>query len=330
MLVLLLIFTIVIYSALAFDKPIVHQVTKPIDHGEGPVWDPRTNLLYFVDVYEGRVLSYNYLTHKLNAICLHGNTTPIVPSKSNPHVLIVGVERSVFAIEWTGENIIYSKKHLVTLSNQFPTSRINDGKADKNGRLWVGTMGFESPNGVSINEGILYSITKDTLNYPLPVIQPVNISNGMAWNKANNKFYYIDTPTLSVTEYDYNKESGVISNPKIVFDLTKHESISGFPDGMTIDKDDNLWVALLDGGVVIKIHPTTGDLLQIIALPAKRITSVTWGGPHLDILFVTTSQHGLSPAEKIREPAAGSLFAITNLNTNGLPMFYADIIEEIL
>ncbi|KAF5301130.1 hypothetical protein FQR65_LT08960 [Abscondita terminalis] len=314
-------------EASVFNGPAVYQVAEPIDHGEGPTWDSRTNLLYFVDIFEGRALSYNYLTNELNAIYLHGNTTPIIPTKTNPCQFIVGIERSVSLIEWDGKETVFSKKALVTVSNQFPTSRFNDGKADKDGRLWIGTMGFESSAGVTPNEGVLYSISKNTLNEPLAVIRPVNVSNGMAWNKANNKFYYIDSPTLTVMEYDYDGQTGVISNSRIVFDLSKHTNLGGVPDGMTIDKDDNLWIALYFGGAVIKVDSKTGCLLQVIAIPAQCVTSVAWGGHHLDILFVTTSKHVLNASERIKQPAAGSLFAITNLGTHGLPMDYVDIVD---
>ncbi|KAF5275084.1 hypothetical protein FQA39_LY07021 [Lamprigera yunnana] len=297
-----------------FDGPAVYQVTEPVDHGEGPTWDDRTNLLYFVNIYEGKILSYDYTTKELNAAQLHGNTTPIIPSKTDPYLFVVGIERSIYALEWDGKNPIQNKQILTTVSQQFPNSRFNDGKADKNGRLWFGTMGFESPTGVASNEGALYLITKDNLNNPSAVIQPVNISNGLAWNKANDKFYYIDTPTFTVREYDYDNGSGTISNPKVVFDLAKHKNIGGYPDGMTIDKDDNLWIALYYGGAVIKVDPRTGCLLQVVAIPALCVSSVAWGGPELDVLFVTTSRHALSDLERSQQPAAGSLFAITNLD----------------
>lgn len=189
-------------------------------------------------------------------------------------------------------------------------------------------MGFEGPSGVTPNEGVLYTITRENLPNPPAVIAPVNISNGLAWNKANDKFYYIDTPTRTVRKYDYDNESGKISNPKVVFDLSRFTTIGGFPDGMTIDKDDNLWIALYFGGAVIKVDPKTGDVLKMVAIPAECVTSVSWGGRKLDILFVTTSRHALSPVEKIRQPAAGSLFAIKNLGTRGLPAFHANIIDK--
>ncbi|KAK5647803.1 hypothetical protein RI129_002695 [Pyrocoelia pectoralis] len=316
-------------NSLIFDSPAVHQLTESIDHGEGPVWDHRTGLLYFVDVFEGRILSYDYITNELYAAHLHGNTTPIIPSVKDFHLFIIGIERSLYAIKWDGKGHIEAKKNLTTVSQQFPTSRINDGKADPMGRIWFGTMGFEGPTGVTPDEGVLYLASKYSIHDPLPVIHPVNISNGLAWNKALNKFYYIDTLTFTVKEYDYNNHNGNIRNPIVVFNLTEHGNLTGFPDGMTIDKDDNLWIALCYGGAVIKVNPTTRCVLQVVAIPAKCVTSVAWGGPNLEVLFVTTSRHALSATEKLMLPAAGSLFAITNLDTHGLPASFANIVDTI-
>lgn len=188
-------------------------------------------------------------------------------------------------------------------------------------------MGKEGEKGTP-DQGILYKITKNTIESPEILLHPVNISNGMAWNKANNKFYYIDSASLFITEYDYDNEQGNISNKKIIFDL-KNNNIEAYPDGMTIDKDDNLWIALYGGGSVIKINPRTGELLERYPIPAQCVTSVAWGGPKLDILFVTTSRNSLNDAEKARQPGAGCLYALTNLNTWGLPPFEADIVSSL-
>lgn len=98
---------------------------------------------------------------------------------------------------------------------------------------------------------------------------------------------------------------------------------------MTIDKDDNLWIALQYGGAVIKVNPKTGNVLQVVAIPAECISSVSWGGRKLDILFVGTSRRPLSPEERLKQPAAGSLFAIKYLGTHGLPPNHANIIDRI-
>lgn len=188
-------------------------------------------------------------------------------------------------------------------------------------------MGYEAPNGeLNPNRGSLYFITKENLPHPKAVITPVNISNGLAWNRANDKFYYIDTPTNQVKEYDYDNDSGSIRNPRVVFDVKDFaENITGHPDGMTIDTDDNLWIALYDGGAVIKVDPRTKKLLQIVPIPAQYTTSACWGGPHYDILFVTTSRYMLNDEDRKRQSAAGSVFAVKGLNARGLPLFRTKI-----
>lgn len=154
------------------------------------------------------------------------------------------------------------------------------------------------------------------------------MSNGLAWNQDDTKFYYIDSPTLHVMQYDYDSESGAISNGKIVFDVNQYQNyITGVPDGMTIDAEDKLWIALYGGGTIIHVDPSTGSLLNIIAIPARYVTSVNFGGPNLDVLFVTTSRYTLSQTERKQQPAAGSVFAITNTGSYGLPAFQADILK---
>lgn len=187
-------------------------------------------------------------------------------------------------------------------------------------------MGFENASGVVPNEGSLYLFTKFNLKSPKVILTPVNISNGISWNKANDKMYYIDTPTRQIHQFDFNNTDGLISNKKIVFDLANYSNITGYPDGMTIDKDDKLWIALYNGGAVIQVDPASGELLKIIAIPAQYVTSVIWGGQDFDVLYVTTSKFALNEKQKLQQPAAGSLFGITNLETRGFPSYFADVI----
>nr|CAI5832714.1 unnamed protein product [Callosobruchus analis] len=314
-----------------FDAPYVVQVTSPVDHAEGPHWDGRKNILYYVDIHTGGVLAYHYYTKKLSKITLNGEVTPVVPARKNPNVLLVGLNRSVVAVEWDGKKQLGEQEILTTFSKQFPKSRFNDGKADKQGRLWWGTIGPE-PNGHVIpNEGVFYKITRENLHNPEVVRAPVSNSNGLAWNKANNKLYYIDTPTLKVVEFDYDDEKGTISKEnRTVFDMRDYKGkLAGEPDGMTIDDEDNIYIALYGGGAVLKVNPTKKELLKVIPIPARDVTSAMFGGPNLDILFVTTSRFSLTASEKLYYPAAGSLFAVKNLKAKGLPAFTADIVDGV-
>lgn len=185
-------------------------------------------------------------------------------------------------------------------------------------------MGYEDANGVKPNEGVLYLIDQNNLNSPAVKVAPVNISNGLAWNKANDKLYYIDTPTRKIVTYNYTDESGDIVYDGVAFDFTNYPSLTGNPDGMTIDEEDNLWIAVYGGASVIKVNPNTGELLQRVPIPARDVTSAMWGGSNLDVLFVTTSRVALNDDERKLWPYAGSVFAVTNLGTKGLPVFGAN------
>lgn len=116
-----------------------------MDHGEGPVWDHRTNLLYFVDIHSGKLLSYNNATNGVNSIKFEAEVSLVIPSKSDPEILIVGQNRSVAAVRWNGAKSLDADhtpdfKVLTTVSENFPRSRFNDGKADKKGNLWLGKI----------------------------------------------------------------------------------------------------------------------------------------------------------------------------------------------
>lgn len=190
-------------------------------------------------------------------------------------------------------------------------------------------MGFENASGVVPEQGSLYLFNLKKSNNPQIKITPVTVSNGLTWNKDDDKFFYIDSPSRQIKMYNYNSTDATITNEVVLFDLKQHPELGGVPDGMTIDEDDNLWIALYDGGCVIKVNSKTGKLLQIIAIPAQYVTSVAWGGPLLDTLYVTTSRFNLNNDDRLRQPAAGSLFAIEHLGTRGLQMYEANLIEHI-
>ncbi|KAJ4450045.1 hypothetical protein ANN_01452, partial [Periplaneta americana] len=178
------------------------------------------------------------------------------------------------------------------------------------------TMGPEPIVGqVTPDQGAFYLLKPDTK--PITEVTPVSISNGLAWNRDNTLLYYIDTATDQVDVFDFNLEQATISNRRKVFNLQEN-GVAGHPDGMTIDSNENLWIACFDGGQVINVNPYSGELIQSVPIPASRVTSAMFGGPHLDTLYVTTSRLGLSDEEQQQQPLAGSVFAITGLGVSAL------------
>ncbi|KAG5885193.1 hypothetical protein JTB14_036500, partial [Gonioctena quinquepunctata] len=172
---------------------------------------------------------------------------------------------------------------------------------------------------VQPNGGCMYMITVNETILIEEKISKTSISNGIAWSKNSDMFYFIDSNERTVTGYNYNPISGKISNKTTVFDLHDYPELRGIPDGMIIDENDNLWVALFGGHSVIQVNPATGKLIKTIRMPATYVTSVCFGGPDLDILFVTTSKLHLNATGQLEEPSAGSVFVIAGLGVKGVP-----------
>jgi len=146
----------------------------------------------------------------------------------------------------------------------------------------------------------------------------ISISNGLIWNKNYTKFYFIDSATFNIDEYDYQEKKGIISNKRVVINI-RDAGFQGIADGLNIDENDNLWIALFGGHHVIQVNPKTGYIMKKIKMPATYITSVLWGGPNYDVLFVLSSRFHLNETQLIAEPTAGCVFTITNLGVKGRP-----------
>lgn len=190
-----------------------------------------------------------------------------------------------------------------------PDNRFNDGKCDPQGRLWAGTM---STCGQK-ETGALYLFRNGACDR---MVAPVTVSNGLAWDMSRNAFYYIDSPTRKVAVYDYNPESGDISNPRTLWSVPEGW---GFPDGMTIDTDGNLWVAFYGGHGVACVDPQSGTVVGKVEVPAPNVTSCTFGGHDLDILYMTTARAGMDKEQLESYPLAGNVFAVRP-GCRGLPV----------
>jgi len=296
----------------------IERVTDAYGLSEGPHWDHRTQKLYFVDINNQYIRRLDPATGVVtNAYIANGTVGVVVPVDDTIDQLVAGVGQDLVLVTWTGDTdeSEVPVEILSPLDSAEIQTRVNDGKVDSAGRFWLGTMG-EDANGQSIpNIGSFYRVDDDLK--PVKEITPVSISNGLAWNIEDDTFYYIDSPTRQVAAYDYNPNTGEICNRRIVFDLSKTD-MQGVPDGMTIDADGNLWIALFGGHHVIQVNPRTGKILRKVKIPAENVTSVTFGGPLLDILYVTTSGFNLTAQQRKATPDAGALFAVKDLGVQGI------------
>jgi sugar lactone lactonase YvrE len=153
--------------------------------------------------------------------------------------------------------------------------------------------------------GALYRIDGDGSAHKM--IESVSISNGIVWSNDHTKMYYIDTPTMKVKAFDYNNKTGEISNEKIAINIPQG---IGSPDGMTIDENGNLWIALWGGFAVSCWNPKTGKLIRKIEVPAKNITSCAFGDNDLGTLYITTARQGMNEEELQKYPFSGGVFKI--------------------
>lgn len=238
----------------------------------------------------------------------------------------IGIGRRIGVITWDGCSNTTKVTRVVGEVEQgerFKTNRFNDGKCDQFGRLYAGTMRLEECGDIfDAAEGNFYKYENETKSFDW-LKGKIGVSNGLAWNYTTNKFYYIDSCELDVKEFDYDPESGEISNERRVIDFRVGGQKPEFvPDGMTIDNQGYLYVCTWGGSRIIKVEPNSGEIVEEIEFPTSRITSAAFGGPNLDILFVTTAS---KQVEEQFPPPAGGLFKVTGLNAVGTKMFRAKV-----
>lgn len=165
--------------------------------------------------------------------------------------------------------------------------RFNDGKCDPRGRFFAGSMALTKPRG----PGTLFRLDPDFTITRL--LTGLGTSNGLAWSADQRTMYFIDTPTYEVSAFDYDPATGAMTNRRTAVKFPRENSAR--PDGMVIDADGNLWVALYEGSGVVGCDPRTGRIFAKVEVPALKTTSCTFGGPNLDELYITCARHDGEP-----------------------------------
>lgn len=296
----------------------VEEIPCPkLDLGEGPHWDVKTQSLYFVSLFEATIHRLDYQKNKVYHASVEGCKwiSFIIPAKGRSNGFVVADGSRILLISWDG--ISDNAKIIDVIADLGDKeNRINDGKADFKGRLFAGTLRAEDRgNPFKENTGKFYRLDAKTGEF-VEQFDKVFISNGLAWNEKTKKFFYADTGAYNVRVFDFD-DNGDLRNGKTLLDMSaSSKEPKDAPDGMTIDADGNLYLAVFHGSKVLKISPK-GQILQEIKIPAKQVTSVAFGGPNLDELFVTTAKR---PFAEEQGPLAGATFKVTGLGVRGLPM----------
>jgi sugar lactone lactonase YvrE len=266
--------------------------------GEGPVWSG--DRLLYVDI-EGKAIVRLDPDEGTESILDVGQRVGFaVPCRSGR--LLFGGDHGLFFLDpATGETTPIHDPEPDLAANRF-----NDGKCSPDGRLFAGTIATDKATGAAR----LYRLDPD-LGCSV-VYRPVTNSNGLAWSGDGRTLYYIDTPSKEVKAFAYDAGNGTLDCPRRVVDCSREEAS---PDGMTIDAEDRLWIALCHGGRVARFDPASGEKLEEIALPARETTSCCFGGPNHKDLFVTTGRCPARPGDQ-----GGRVFVIRGLPVGGRPV----------
>jgi len=251
--------------------------------GEGPLWDYRKNILYWIDIIGKKIFIYDSNKKNTISIKLDQHIGSLALCKTDK--LLLALQNGFYFFN-KEKNIL---KKIDDPEHGLPKNRFNDGKCDASGRFWAGTTSFDELDPV----GSLYCL--DTDFKVRKIFNETIISNGLCWNLDNKKMYYIDSPRREIYSFDYEIITGTIRNKKIII---KVPDDMGFPDGMTIDTDGNLWIAHWGAYLICKWGPNKGKLLDKIKIPANRVSSCTFGGSDLDELYITTAQRGFADIGK--------------------------------
>ena len=277
-----------------------YTVTDPVaQHGEGPVWSARWGGLRWVDMLNGDVLA---LTEAGEVRRRHAAKVAAVVRPRVSGGYVIAAERELLLAD--SDDLDAPLRSLGEAWTD-PGVRMNEGGCDPDGRFYIGSMAYDETPGA----GSFYVAEPD--GRLRVVIPEVTISNGFGFSPDGRLAYYADTPTGRVDVLDYDPAAGLSGRrPFAVID-----SEQGRPDGLTVDAEGGVWVALWDGGAVHRYAPD-GRLDAVITLPVRKVTAVAFGGERLDRLYITTSALGTDRAE---QPEAGALFA-ADPGVSGLPV----------
>lgn len=270
--------------------------------GEGPLWHPMEEKLYWLDIPNGCLLRYD-------------------PTTGSHEQVYKGEEIGGFAIQEDGDLLLFMAKgavklwrngELTTIIAEIPDereTRFNDVIADPEGRVFCGTMPSKD------RLGRLYRL--DTDGFLTKILDDIGCSNGMGFTLDRKQMYYTDSPKKAIYLFDYDRATGEISNQRVFFNVPAGE---GVPDGMTVDADGYIWTARWDGGCLVRIAPDGTEDFRI-TFPAKKVSSLTFGGKEYKDIYVTTAGGNNREEEG---SGAGALFHL-NRDIQGLPEFFSRI-----
>lgn len=269
--------------------------------GESPIWSEAEQALYWVDIRRPAIRRLDHASGQVESWEMPAMVGSIAFSQDGRLLVALGDRVDLFdPTEGRFEKI-------ARLEAAIPDHRFNDGRLDRQGRFWIGTM----HNVTRAPEGVLYRL--DPGRGLVPVLSEVCIPNSLCWSPDGATMYFADSLHYAIYAYDYDAASGALGARRVFARIEP----PGFPDGSAIDAEGCLWNAEFNAGRIVRYDPD-GRIERTIPIPVPCPTCCAFGGPDLQTLFVTTTSQNMTPEERTAQPLAGALLAL-NVEIRGLP-----------
>ncbi|MEU7866414.1 SMP-30/gluconolactonase/LRE family protein [Dactylosporangium sp. NPDC049140] len=263
--------------------------------GEGPVWDALSGRLHWVDIPAGHIHTSDPTTRQTSTLTLPTQVGAAVPRRRGGFVAAVAEGFASVEAGMTVRCAILPERE-----------RMNDAKCDRHGRLWAGSTTMDFQPG----RGALHVLMPDWTTRV--VLEGLTLPNGFDWSPDGRTFYLADTMAGEISAFDADLERATIGRRRT---FARFPQDTGMPDGLTVDATGCLWVAMWGGDRVVRLSPDA-DLLGELPMPVHQPSSCAFGGPALDVLYITSAREGLDLAD---DDPAGSVFAVNGLGVAGTP-----------
>lgn len=261
--------------------------------GEGVAWNERTGILSWVDIVNGVLHEWRPGTDWERTARFDGELGAAVPRAGGGYVLALGHE--LILLDPDGGEEVAARVESTLADN-----RLNDCRCDPTGRLWAGTMSKPRHPGM----GGLYRLDPD--RRLSTVIADATLANGLGWSPDGETMYFIDSVTQRVHAFEYDLATATLGRRRPFAVIDRDD---GLPDGLCVDAEGGVWVALFGGGAVRR-YAADGTLDAVVEFPVTNTTCPAFGGPGLETLYVTSTRHLLTPGALAEQPLAGALFQL--------------------